>query len=612
MDMPRRSTRADDDRGWPDASRLLRVAFLLLVCAPLFSGIALAACTIPPSGPECGDYGDAPEGEVAYPALGVVGNFPTCLGGANGFARHAYNFPGNPNMWFGPSVDYEDDGNQASCFVLPYDQDECRVNDGDSGLLFPEPLTLVNGLEVPCGPSPTTAVGAACSVVFLGTGLDLEVHNTTSFAGVVNILFDWDQNGEWGGGSLCASGTAMEHAVVNLPVPPGFSGPLSGLGAGPVMIGPNPGYVWMRVSIAPDANAPPLDWDGSGIWEVGETEDYLMEIVATGADLGDAPEDDIAYPSGVIGEFPTCKTVGPAGFVEHLNPGNAYFGASVDLELDGNAGNCPQLDPDYDECDMGGGDAGLLLPEPWTIVGGVERPCPNVGGGLFWDSCHLIQWGLDLDIEVTNNSADDLVVNMMADWNQDGRWTPHAVQCPGGLAFERVLADFPVPSGFSGPLSQLQPPDFFAGGPEGWVWCRFTISETGVALPDWDGSGSFQEGETEDYMIMLHEEPLGIQDAAPVSLGAGGLQIVDVHPNPFNPRADFELDVAQSGAAQVTIYDEEGRQVRQLLAGHLDEGRHRFQWDGTSDDGQAATSGIYFLRAQVGTERAVEKLVLVR
>jgi len=33
-------------------------------------------------------------------------------------------------------------------------------------------------------------------------------------------------------------------------------------------------------------------------------------------EFGDAPEGVIAYPAtGVIGQFPTCKTVGPAGYI---------------------------------------------------------------------------------------------------------------------------------------------------------------------------------------------------------------------------------------------------------------------------------------------------------
>ena len=82
-------------------------------------------------------------------------------------------------------------------------------------------------------------------------------------------------------------------------------------------------------------------------------------------EYGDAPEGPsaIAYPSlGVSGSFPTCISVGPAGFVQHFNFG-AWFGPSFDMELDGNGGLCPQCFPPYDqdEC-FNDGDAGLIFP----------------------------------------------------------------------------------------------------------------------------------------------------------------------------------------------------------------------------------------------------------
>ena len=90
---------------------------------------------------------------------------------------------------------------------------------------------------------------------------------------------------------------------------------------------------------------------------------------------GDAPEGALAYSvSGVIGNFPTCAAVGPSSYIQHSTLGWAYFGPMVDFEFDGNAGQCPGFNPyDLDEC-FADGDAGLLLPSAYTIVGGMEVP----------------------------------------------------------------------------------------------------------------------------------------------------------------------------------------------------------------------------------------------
>ncbi|MCX6672107.1 MAG: hypothetical protein NTX92_09335 [Euryarchaeota archaeon] len=59
------------------------------------------------------EYGDAPEGtnHVAYPATGVTGAFPTCMGcGPASWIQH-----NNFGAWFGPAFDFEMEGNAGWC-----------------------------------------------------------------------------------------------------------------------------------------------------------------------------------------------------------------------------------------------------------------------------------------------------------------------------------------------------------------------------------------------------------------------------------------------------------------------------------------------------------------
>ena len=105
-----------------------------------------------------------------------------------------------------------------------------------------------------------------------------------------------------------------------------------------------------------------------------------------------------------------------------------------------------------------------------------------------------------LDIQVVNAMPCTGYVNVLMDWDQNGSWGG-ASQCVGiGPAPEHVLVNFPVPLGFTGPLSLLGPPPFLIGPKDQWIWSRFTITERPVNLP-WDGSGSFEDGETEDYFL---------------------------------------------------------------------------------------------------------------
>ncbi|HHE39236.1 MAG TPA: hypothetical protein ENL20_11790 [Candidatus Cloacimonetes bacterium] len=231
-------------------------------------------------------------------------------------------------------------------------------------------------------------------------------------------------------------------------------------------------------------------------------------------DLGDAPEGEmkIAYPStGVTGYFPTCITVLPSGYVIHgPAPLSSYFGPSVDLESDGNADGCPTCFPIYDddEC-YGDGDAGLIIPDSYTIDAAVNVvPCPSSIGTSLGFPCATAVWGTDIDIDVQNLSTADRFVNVLFDWNQNGYWQDDpGTTCFGAMTPEHVLINFGIPAGYTGPLSGLNPPDFIIGPNSGYFWSRFTISDIPVTAGEWDGSGEFGDGETEDYLLFVEEEP---------------------------------------------------------------------------------------------------------
>lgn len=449
------------------------------------------------------EYGDAPETAVAYPSTGVVGAFPTCITVGTSYVQH-----NNFGAQLGPTFDFEGDGNAGLCpGFAPYDNDECFA-DGDAGLLFPEPFTIVNNAVVTCPNSMGTSLGNPCAVAVWGSNIDIDLSNNmpNQTPGLMNVIIDFNQNGVWGDLVTCPTGQLPEHVLQNFPIPWGFAGPLSALMPPAFTIGPNSGYVWARFSITEQPVA--ANWDGHGFFEDGESEDYLLYIAPEQiSDFGDAPEDVLAYPStGVVGSFPTCIGVGSLGYVEHFHMG-ADLGPSVDFEVDGNAGLCPSFAPyDDDEC-FAGGDAGLTLPEPYTIVGGLVTTCPNSTGTPLGYPCDTAVWGINVDIDVNNfmPSQLDAYMNLLVDWNMNGIWGD-TVYCGDVLVEEHVLQNFPVPTGYSGPLSGLAPPDFVIGPDHGFAWCRFTISDYPVYVP-WMGDGSFEDGETEDYLLHIDTIP---------------------------------------------------------------------------------------------------------
>lgn len=225
-----------------------------------------------------GEYGDAPEAALAYPNTGVFGDFPTCTGGNNGFIKHG----ATNGMYFGPSWDHENDGNADDCPFFTWDDDEKQM-DGDAGLTMPGAWTIQNGQEVFLGQAQSPSeIGPECSVAYWGTDIDIMINNLTAGAAYVNVLFDFNGDGVWGGQYGCPTTGALvnEYPVVNALILPGSSGLLSQLvGPGPLQLG-GQRSVWARFTITDQPAWP--NWTGTGMFNNGETEDYLLRVGQTG------------------------------------------------------------------------------------------------------------------------------------------------------------------------------------------------------------------------------------------------------------------------------------------------------------------------------------------
>ncbi|MBK7670525.1 MAG: hypothetical protein IPJ24_03890 [bacterium] len=559
--------------------------------------------------PGPGEWGDAPEGAPAYPALGVAGGFPTCFGGPAGFVFHANMAP---VAWFGLSMDSEPDGNAGFCPSPPYEMDECwGAADGDGGLVNTSTFTIFQNNIQQCSSGPYDPVAPACAVVQWGAAIDLMVSNLSGNVAMINVLFDWNHDGRWNGQVLCpGTGPVREHAIANLPVPDGYIGFLSGLSPGPLEVGPNDGPVWARFTIGDPLPVPP-DWDGSFMYDTGETEDYLLAIGLPGGggdagELGDAPEDELAYPNGTVGHFPTCIAGGAIGYVYHRAPITAFFGPLVDLEAEGNHDLCNFSLQNHDECDQDG-DAGLIVPRAYDLVNGTLSACPQQGGApSLPGACQRVTWGADIDITIDNSGGPDMLLHVLADWDRSGDWGQTVTCASGDVGGEQIVINQAVPAGFSGPASLLGLPSFRALSSDGPVWFRFTLSDAAVS-PDWTGDGQFGDGETEDYLLFV-----GAPTSVP-AVGAGlGLRLLPAQPNPFNPRTTIRCELEIAGDLRVTVHDARGRLVRTLAVGTRGVGAYDFVWDGTDDGGRRVESGVYLVRADAGHGATTQKVALFK
>lgn len=436
------------------------------------------------------------------------------------------------------------------------------------------------------------------------------VSNLSGAVARINVLFDWDQDGRWGGQSLCPGGGPVpEHVIQNLPVPDGYVGMLSGLLPGALLVGPHAGPVWARFTIS-DGVPVPIGWDGAEDFDTGETEDYLLTIDQSGGlgELGDAPEGVPAYPDGTLGQFPTCISGAPVGFVYHTAPISSFFGAAVDLEGDGNHDLCNFSLHNNDEVTHPAATPACCAHGAYDLVGGSLVDCSAAGvAPTLPGPCQRVSWGGDVDIVIDNSGGPAMYLNVLADWDRGGNWGQTVTCASGDVGGEHVLVNEPVPAGFSGPASLLGLPSFRALSNPGPVWFRFTLSDAAVAT-DWNGEGYFGDGETEDYLLHV-----GTPSAVPhMGVGAPGLRLWPAGPNPFNPQTAIRCELDRAAVLDVTVHDARGRLVRTLAGGVHEAGSHELTWQGDDDAGRRLESGVYLVRAVAGGAVRTVKIALLK
>jgi hypothetical protein len=83
-------------------------------------------------------------------------------------------------------------------------------------------------------------------------------------------------------------------------------------------------------------------------------------------------------------------------------------------------------------------------------------------------------------------------------------------------------------------------------------------------------------------------------------------------PNPFRPTTTIDFHVDRAGEVKLSIYDVQGRLVRDLVRGYVDLGSHSVEWDGLDSNGNRVASGTYFYQLEAGELREARKMVYLR
>lgn len=611
------------------------------------------------------DWGDAPEQDLAYP--GVPGHFPTCAffsapgtqelacapistaPGPTGHVRHLAAASDPVKFWLGC-------GSTATGTIGVDGEIDGKMNATGAPASVCNPAVPIDCVEAAfgmnfgqdeCTGDPTGDAGVTSAVSFskcATTNVKFNAYNCGSPRDVfLNVLVDWNEDGDWNDNFECATGCAYEWAVKNVAIvlPSGCSAQTSPT----FLTGPRAGRGWMRITLTPAPVSDDFPWRGSAsvtggqdFFTAGETEDYPVTITSPPdtchigyRDFGDAPEGFQAYASAVIGAFPTCIAPGPigdqdiecgsplsippgpAGYVLNVataaDPTHFWLGCGVDGETDGKtnlggaAGSLSFCNAAGPAVDCSDGFGALLFGQDECY----GDPEAALATPVTSEVCTLLT--IPYRATVCEDHDQQVYLNVLADWNQDGDWNDNVV-----CKEERCATEWAIKNR----LVTLRPgcnPYSIGGittGPYvGAVWMRMSISAN--PAPDdfpWNGTlsiGQFNGGETEDYLIKLLPENVGVPDGRPTGLWLG-----PAVPNPAFDRVSVDFGLPRAAEVSLSVYDLAGRRIAVIENGPSTAGAHHSAWNFRDATGRDVPVGQYILKLRVGGEVLTRRVIRIR
>jgi len=96
------------------------------------------------------------------------------------------------------------------------------------------------------------------------------------------------------------------------------------------------------------------------------------------------------------------------------------------------------------------------------------------------------------------------------------------------------------------------------------------------------------------------------------NLAGSTIALQQNYPNPFNPVTKISFAVDKPGNVDVRVFNTRGELVRTVSNQWYPQGSHTITWDGSTQSGGHAPSGIYYIRAKSGGSASIVKAVLAK
>ncbi|MCF7918277.1 MAG: T9SS type A sorting domain-containing protein [Candidatus Cloacimonetes bacterium] len=84
------------------------------------------------------------------------------------------------------------------------------------------------------------------------------------------------------------------------------------------------------------------------------------------------------------------------------------------------------------------------------------------------------------------------------------------------------------------------------------------------------------------------------------------------YPNPFNPELTISFNIDETQAVKLEIYNSKGQKVKTMVNELFRPADYSLVWNGTDDNNRSVSSGVYFIKLQVGDEVVSDKVILMK
>lgn len=90
------------------------------------------------------------------------------------------------------------------------------------------------------------------------------------------------------------------------------------------------------------------------------------------------------------------------------------------------------------------------------------------------------------------------------------------------------------------------------------------------------------------------------------------IELIGNYPNPFNPRTTINFSLNKKQKVNLSIYNIKGQKIKTLLNKKAEVGKHHIEWDGTDNNDQAVSSGVYLYKLNTSYQTMTKRMILLK